>query len=59
MARPQKTGAPNIIGAAVLQFEWIVFGFTAESFWTARRRLIAALEGLSEVQTLTDPIESQ
>jgi hypothetical protein len=27
-----------------LQIEWIALGYTAERFWTARRRRIAALE---------------
>ena len=37
--RPQGTSAknwsPDLIGAAVISFEWIAQGFTAASFWTA------------------------
>ena len=46
--RPQGTSAknwsPDLIGAAVITFEWIAQGFTVVSFWTALRRLIAVLE---------------
>jgi len=41
--RPQGTSAknwsPDLIGAAVISFEWIAQGFTAVSFWTAPNRL--------------------
>ena len=40
-----KTGAPTRIGATAFSFEWIASGLTAVCFWTALRRLIAALEG--------------
>ena len=47
--RPQGTSAknwsPDLIGAAVITFEWIAQGFTVVSFWTVLRRSIAALEG--------------
>jgi len=54
--RPQGTSAknwsPDLIGAAVLQLEWIAQGCTAKSFWAAPRRsaravseLITGLEG--------------
>jgi hypothetical protein len=47
--RPQGTSAknwsPDLIGAAVISFEWIAQGFTAVSFWTVLRRSIAVLEG--------------
>jgi hypothetical protein len=46
--RPRGTSAknwsPDLIGAAVITFEWIAQGFTAVSFWTVLRRSIAALE---------------
>jgi hypothetical protein len=40
-----KTGAPTPVRGSRLSFDWIVPGFTAVCFWSARRRLIAALEG--------------
>ena len=47
--RPQGTSAknwsPDLIGAAVITFEWIAQGFTVVSFWTAPWRLITGLEG--------------
>jgi hypothetical protein len=46
--RPQGTSAknwsPDLIGAAVITFEWIAQGFTVVSFWTAPWRLITGLE---------------
>lgn len=46
-----------------LQLEWIARGLTAKSFWTARRRWIAALEGecglASRRETAPGPTESQ
>jgi hypothetical protein len=43
--RPQDKSAknwrPDLIGAAVLQFEWIAQGFTVVSFWTAPNRPLA------------------
>jgi hypothetical protein len=45
VARPTKNWSPDTIRGSRLHFEWIVSGLTAVSFWTARRRLIAALEG--------------
>ena len=46
--RPRGTSAknwsPDLIGAAVITFEWIAQGFTVVSFWTVLRRSIAALE---------------
>ena len=46
--RPQGTSAknwsPDLIGAAVITFEWIAQGFTVVSFWTVLRRSIAVLE---------------
>jgi hypothetical protein len=66
-ARPQKTGPARPSGngrrsGSRLQIEWIAPGLTAESFWTVRRRLIAALEGpvrSGSRQALPDPIESK
>jgi hypothetical protein len=50
-------------GAAVISFEWIAQGFTAMSFWTVRRRSIAALEDRfrfwPRVRTGNGPIESE
>ena len=67
MARPQKTGAaprPATAGeaAAVLQFEWIVFGYTAEVSGPRRgvgsqRWKVSRSSGLA--RTLTGPIESE
>ena len=73
--RPQGTSAknwsPDLIGTAVITFEWIAQGFTAVSFWTVLRRsardlseLIAALEDRLRRQVrghnaLTGPIESE
>ena len=67
MTRPHKTGPahqPKTAGdaVAVFHFEWIVAGCTAKSFWTAPRRLIAALEdqvGLGSRLTPPGPIESE
>jgi hypothetical protein len=46
--RPNGTSAknwrPDPIGTAAFHIEWIAPGLTAKSFWTARRRWIAALE---------------
>ena len=66
--RPQGTSAknwsPDLIGAAVIQLEWIAQGFTAVSFWTAPWRSITELEDRLRCQvqghiTLTGPIESE
>jgi len=47
--RPRGTSAknwsPDLIGAAVIQLEWIARGLLLMSFWTALRHSIAALEG--------------
>ena len=56
---PPKTGAPTPVRGSRLSFEWIVPGLTAVSFWTARRRLIAALEGPVRLRLHTGPIESE
>jgi hypothetical protein len=50
--QPQKASRPNrpqpMAPGTVcrLQLEWIVAGFTAQSFWTRTRRWIAFLESL-------------
>jgi hypothetical protein len=41
----RKTGAPTPVRGSRLSFEWIVPGLTVVCFWSALRRLIAALEG--------------
>jgi hypothetical protein len=54
--RPKGTSAKNWSvrcsatkrkNAAVINIEWIAFGFTAVSFWTVPRRLIVELESLA------------
>ena len=66
--RPQGTSAknwsPDLIGAAVISFEWIAQGFTVVSFWTAPWRLITGLEDRLRCQvrghnTLAGPMESE
>ena len=66
--RPQGTSAknwsPDLIGAAVISFEWIAQGFTAVSFWVARWRSITALENRLRCQgqgpsALTGSIEPE
>ena len=45
--RPDGTSAKNwgpFNGTTAIDLEWIALGCTAESFWTARRRWIVALE---------------
>ena len=39
-----KNWSPDLIGAAVIIFEWIALGCTAKSFWAAARHLIVRLE---------------
>jgi hypothetical protein len=50
--RPQGTSAknwsPDLIGAAVISFEWIAQGFTAVSFWTVPWSRIAGITGLED-----------
>ena len=66
--RPRGTSAknwsPDLIGAAVITFEWIAQGFTVVSFWTAPWRLITGLEDRLRRQVrghnaLTGPMESE
>jgi hypothetical protein len=59
-----KNWSPDLIGAAVISFEWIAQGFTAVSFWTAPWRLITGLEDRLRRQVrghnaLTGPMESE
>jgi hypothetical protein len=58
-----KNWSPDLIGAAVISFEWIAQGFTAVSFWTAPWRLITGLEDRFRfwlmAGTGNGPIESQ
>jgi hypothetical protein len=42
---PPQNWSPDSLRGSRLSFEWIVPGLTEVSFWNARRRLIAALEG--------------
>ena len=73
--RPQGTSAknwsPDLIGAAVISFEWIAQGFTAVSFWTApwprEAKPFTRITGLEDRlrrqvrghNALTGPTESQ
>ena len=45
LASHTRPASADSDATAVIQFEWIVSGLTAVCFWTAPRRLIAALEG--------------